>query len=245
MSGKRVVICGASRGIGLAMAQTFARCGAAVAISARGREGLALAERNLLDLGGRVVATCCDLSQRSEAVRFVEDAAGQLGGIDILVNNASGFGSTNDEAGWQASIEVDLRATYCASFAAEPHLAERGGAILNVASISGFRASRRAAPYAAVKAAIINYTMSQAVHLASKSIRVNAIAPGSIEFPGGHWAQQRDLQSPLYDSIKHSIPFGRLGTPDEVARVAVFLCSDLAGWITGQTIVVDGGQMLT
>ncbi|MBS0242333.1 MAG: SDR family oxidoreductase, partial [Proteobacteria bacterium] len=119
-----------------------------------------------------------------------------------------------------------------------------GGAIINISSISGFKASVRSAPYAAVKAAINNYTASQALTLAPKRIRVNAIAPGSIEFPGGIWDQRKTSDPHLYNATLKSIPWGRMGHAQEIANVAAFLASDLAGWVTGQTIAVDGGQLL-
>jgi 3-oxoacyl-[acyl-carrier protein] reductase len=102
----------------------------------------------------------------------------------------------------------------------------------------------RSAPYAAVKAAVMNYTQSQALTLAAKKIRVNGIAPGSIEFPGGVWDQRKRANDPLYERVFKSIPFGRLGTPEEIAEVALFLASPHARWVTGQTIAVDGGQLL-
>jgi 3-oxoacyl-[acyl-carrier protein] reductase len=99
-------------------------------------------------------------------------------------------------------------------------------------------------PYAAVKAAVINYTKSQGLVLAAKKIRVNAIAPGSIEFPGGTWEQRKTSNPALYNGVLNSIPWGRLGRPEEVANAALFLCSDAASWITGETLTVDGGQFL-
>ncbi len=129
-------------------------------------------------------------------------AADSLGGIDVLVNNASGFGGTDDEAGGARSIDIDVMATVRASHAAIPFIEKAGGgAILNISSISGYRASSRTAPYAAVKAAVINYTMSQALMLAPKKIRVNAIAPGSIEFPGGIWDERKKSNPQLYNAI--------------------------------------------
>jgi len=121
---------------------------------------------------------------------------------------------------------------------------QRSGAILNISSIAGYGGSVRSAPYAAIKAAVINYTMSQALMLAPKKIRVNAIAPGSIEFPGGVWDQRKTSHPQLYQGTLKSIPWGRFGTPEEIAAVALFLCSGMAGWVTGQTLMVDGGQML-
>jgi 3-oxoacyl-[acyl-carrier protein] reductase len=102
----------------------------------------------------------------------------------------------------------------------------------------------RSPAYAAVKALLINYTASQAAHLAPDGIRVNAVAPGSIEFPGGMWEERRQSNPALYDRILRSIPFGRLGTPEEVAEVVLFLAGDGARWVTGQTLIVDGGQLL-
>jgi 3-oxoacyl-[acyl-carrier protein] reductase len=119
-----------------------------------------------------------------------------------------------------------------------------GGVIINISSISGFAASVRSAPYAAVKAAINNYTSSQALALAPKKIRVNAIAPGSIEFPGGIWEQRKTENPALYNGTLKSIPWGRMGKPEEIATAAAFLASDLASWVTGQTLIVDGGQLL-
>jgi 3-oxoacyl-[acyl-carrier protein] reductase len=96
-----------------------------------------------------------------------------------------------------------------------------------------------------VKAAVVNYTMSQAIMLASKKIRVNAIAPGSIEFPGGMWDERKTSNPQLYNGVLRSIPWGRLGRPEEIAGVALFLCSNAASWVTGQTLIVDGGQTLS
>jgi 3-oxoacyl-[acyl-carrier protein] reductase len=175
---------------------------------------------------------------------YVEAAAKTLGGIDVLVNNASGFGSTDTEEGWKAGLSVDVMATVRASRAALPFLEQSKGSIINVSSISGFRPSTRTPAYAAVKALLINYTSSQAAMHAPKGIRVNGVAPGSIEFPGGSWEERRTSAPGLYNSILKSIPFGRLGAPEEVANVVLFLASPFAGWVTGQTIVVDGGQML-
>ena len=119
-----------------------------------------------------------------------------------------------------------------------------GGCIVNISSIAAFRPSTRTPPYAAVKAAIVQYTTSQAALLARKGIRVNCVAPGSIEFPGGAWERRKVTDPELYRHILESIPFGRLGRPEEVANIVLFLVSPLAAWMTGQTIVVDGGQLL-
>ncbi|HYM32479.1 MAG TPA: SDR family oxidoreductase [Candidatus Cybelea sp.] len=243
--GKRVVVCGGSRGIGRSIALGFAEAGAKVSICARGADSLAAAKSDLARFGGTVDAQVCDLSKPDAIARYIPAAADRLGGIDILINNASGFGSTDDEAGWDASVSVDLMATVRASRAAVPYMEKAGGgAIVNISSISGFRPSARTPPYGAVKAALFQLTLTQAASLARKGIRANCIAPGSIEFPGGTWEKRKTDDPKLYNRILGSIPFGRLGKPEEVANVALFLASPLAHWVTGQTIAVDGGQLL-
>ncbi len=136
-------------------------------------------------------------------------------------------------------------ATVRASCEAAPHLRAARGCIVNVTSISGYRPSLRGPAYAAVKALLVNYTSSQAAAFAADGVRVNAVAPGSIEFPGGTWEQRRSSDPELYSRILGSIPFGRLGTPEEVADVVLFLAGPGARWVTGQTIIVDGGQLLS
>ena len=243
--GKKVVVAGGSRGIGRSIALAFAADGADVAICARGAEGVKATETELRQHGGRGYGTACDLADGAAVTRFVNDAATALGGIDVLVNNASGFGMKDDEQGWANGINVDVMATVRATQAAVPFIEKAGGgAIINISSISGFAASTRSVPYAAVKAAVNNYTASQGLALAPKRIRVNAIAPGSIEFPGGVWEQRKMSDPKLYQGTLRGIPWGRFGAPEEIASVALFLASDRASWVTGQTLMVDGGQLL-
>ncbi len=244
-SERRVVVAGGSRGIGRSIALGLARAGASVSICARGAEALEATRREIAALGRRVHAATCDLADAAAIARYIPEAASALGGIDVLVNNASGFGSTDDEAGWAASFAVDIMAIVRASQAALPFLERAAGAaIVNISSISAMRASTRTAPYGAAKAAVIHYTTSQAATLAPKGIRVNCVAPGSIEFPGGTWEKRRLSNDPLYARVLGQIPFDRLDTPEEVANVVLFLASPLAGWVTAQTIAVDGGQLL-
>jgi 3-oxoacyl-[acyl-carrier protein] reductase len=243
--GKKVLVGGGSRGIGHSIALAFAEGGADVAICARGAEGLKAAETALRRHGTRIVSMTCDLGDEAQVVRYVSEAAQALDGIDVLINNASGLGMKDDESGWLTSVNVDLFGTTRATRAAIPFLEKSKGSIINISSISGLRPVPRGLPYAAVKAALINYTMGQGLALAPKQIRVNAIAPGSIEFPGGVWDTRKTSDPELYQGVLKSIPWGRYGSPEEVARVALFLASDLASWVTGQTIVVDGGQSLS
>lgn len=243
--GQNLVVAGGSRGIGRGIALGFAAAGANVSICARGAEGVERTVAEIAKLGVKAHGSTCDLADAAAIKAWIAAAATALGGINFLVNNASGFGRTDDEAGWATSIAIDVMATVRASHEAIPHIERAGGgAIINISSISGLTPSLRTPPYGAVKAAVIQYTQTQALALVSKKIRVNCIAPGSIFFPGGTWDNARQHNPKLYESIQRSIPWGRYGTPEEVANVALFLASDLSSWVTGQTIAVDGGQVL-
>jgi 3-oxoacyl-[acyl-carrier protein] reductase len=242
--GKRVVVCGGSRGIGRSVALGFAAAGASVSICARSAGPLEATKAEIARHGVTAHAAQCDLGDRAAVMAYVAAAGQALGGIDVLVNNASGFGSQDTEEHWAQGLSVDVMATVRATHAALPFLEASRGSIVNVSSISGYRPSVRTPAYAAVKALLVNYTLSQAAMYAPKGIRANAVAPGSIEFPGGSWEARKSSDPKLYNAILGSIPFGRLGTPEEVAEVVMFLASPAARWVTGQTIIVDGGQML-
>ena len=166
--GKRVVVTGGSKGIGRSIALAFAEAGAAISVCARGRSALDKTSAEITARGVKAHSGECDLADKQAVAAYIAAAADSLGGIDILVNNASGFGTTDDETGWASSLDIDVMATVRASHAAIPFMEKAGGgAILNISSISGYGASTRTAPYAAVKAAVINHTMSQHVYRAA------------------------------------------------------------------------------
>ena len=242
VSNQRVIVMGGSRGIGRSIALAFASAGAAVSICARGHEALEATRSEIAALGGIAHGASIDLNDAAAIARYVPEAADRLGGLTVLVNNASAFAMSDDEAGWAASLSVDMMAVVRGSQAATP-LMGAGSSIINIASIAGCGASGLI-PYGAAKAAVIHYTASLAKRLAPDRIRVNCVTPGSIEFPDGIWDRRRREDPAGYQQILDRIPFGRLGRPEEIASVVLFLASEAGGWITGQSIVVDGGQLL-
>ena len=243
LKGRRVIVAGGSRGIGRSIALGFAEAGAAVSICARGAEALEATRQELAAFGGIVHAQPCDLADAAAIAGYIPAAAAALGGIDILVNNASGFGRADDEESWELSLAVDLMAAVRASREATPWLMKGTEAsIIHIASGSGLNPSVRTPAYGAAKAAVIHYTRTQAATLAKHGIRVNCVAPGSIEFPGGSWERRKTDDPKLYNGILNSMPAGRLGRPEEVASVVLFLASSLATWVTAQIVSVNGGQ---
>jgi 3-oxoacyl-[acyl-carrier protein] reductase len=242
LQGKCAVVTGASKGIGRAIARRLAEEGANVAICARGEPALREAESELRSSGVNVYAAVCDVATHQALDRFLEAAHTSLGQIDVLVNNATAYGLSDDPSGWHASLAVDLMSAVRATWKVVPWMSEAGGGvIIHISSISGLEAGSAPA-YAAAKAALISHSKTMALALAPKRIRVNTVAPGSIEFPGGAWERVKQTNRDFYESVLRNIPWARMGTPEEVADVVAFLASDRASWITGVCLAVDGGQ---
>jgi len=239
---KGVVVTGGSRGIGRAIALGFAAEGANVAICARSEDSLQQAAFDLRRNEVRVHAAQCDVGDPKALDAFLEGARKALDRIDILVNNVSAFGTTDDEAAWQSSFNLDVMASVHAVWKVAPWMKDAGGgSIVHISSISGLEGGWAPA-YSAAKATLVSHSKALAVSLAPMKIRVNVVTLGSIEFPGGRWEKVKQTNRPRYDAISSTIPWGRLGTPEEVAPAVVFLASERASWITGACLSIDGGQ---
>ena len=242
IAGKGVIVTGASRGIGRAIAQAFAAEGANLAICARGEEGLQKVADELRAKKLRVHAAACDVGDEKKLAAFLDGSAEALGRVDVLVNNPSALALADDEGAWKASFEIDLMAAVRATWKVVPWMEKvGGGSIVHISSISG-RMGGQPPAYGALKAAMISHAKNLSSSLAPKKIRVNVVAPGSIDFPGGFWEMVHKNDKAMYDGIVATIPSGRMGTPEEVASAVVFLASPCASWVTGVTLDVDGGQ---
>ncbi|HEY7393060.1 MAG TPA: SDR family oxidoreductase [Bryobacteraceae bacterium] len=246
LGGKVAIVTGASRGIGKAIAQAFAREGAHVAICGRKQETLEAVVQESGTLTGKLLPVVCHVGRPADIQRLVDTTLEQFGRIDILVNNAG----TNvaqepvlqvDEAKFDKMIEINLKSAFRLMQAAAPGMCARGsGSIINISSISGLRPQYQGMLYSMTKAALIMMTKSYAQELGPSGVRVNAIAPGLIRtaLSEYYWKDEAKLSQILARQ-----PIRHLGEPEEVAEMAMLLASDRASYITGQVLVIDGGRM--
>lgn len=242
---KVAIVTGASRGIGRAIAETFAREGAKVVICGRKQETL---DQVAAEIGKGAKPVACHIGKPDQIQHLVDSATREFGRIDILVNNAATniaqeFCLDVDEAKFDKMVEINLKSAFRLIKQVAPGMCQRGsGAIINVASISGLRPQYYGLLYSMTKAALIMMTESYALELGPKGVRVNAIAPGLIKtvLSEYYWKDEgRTAQIIAKQPVQH------LGEPSEIGEVALLLASDGGSYLTGQTIVVDGGAMLT
>lgn len=239
---RAALVTGAGMGIGRGIARELARQGWAVAVHyAHSDAGAKEAVAEIAETGGEAVVVGGDLRQVETCRRVVDEAVAALGGLDLLVNNAGVTRAVpfleTDQATYDEQFDLNIRAYFFCAQQALPHLRQRaGGAIVNVASIHGGGGFPNHVAYAATKGAIIAFTRTLAIELAPQGVRVNAVAPGLIEVP--RYFDMPGYTSEMGDSM---VPLGRIGQPADIATVVAFLASAGAGFVTGQTLYVDGG----
>ena len=242
---KVALITGASRGIGRATALELTKAGAKIVINYAGNAAAAQEVLQAIqDMGGQAIAVQANIAVAAEVDELIRKTIEAFGSIDILVNNA---GITRDtllmrmkEADWDAVLDTNLKGVFlCTKAVAKLMMKQRSGKIINMTSVVGLTGNAGQANYAAAKAGVVGFTKSMAKELGSRGITVNAVAPGFIA---------TDMTEVLPDSVKEqmtrTIPLGRPGTPSDVAKAVLFLCSDAAAYITGQTLNVDGGMVM-
>lgn len=248
MKARRVLITGASSGLGAHFARICARCGARVAIAARRRSRLEALARELLELGAqRVLVSELDVSSSKSIEGCVAGVVDDFDGLDVLVNNAgnarSGPALDQDKADFDAVLEVNLRGVWLMSIAAARHWRTAGqpGAIINIASILGERVAKGVASYAISKAGVVQMTKALALELAQHDIRVNAIEPGYFETE----INKGFFDTPAGEAMIKRIPMRRIGTLEELDGPFLLLASDASRFMTGATIAVDGGHLVS
>jgi 3-oxoacyl-[acyl-carrier protein] reductase len=250
LGGKACLVAGASRGIGRAIALALAREGARVAAIARGEDGLRVVAGELAAAGGGAHAhatIAADVSTADGAAAAIDGAVRAFGGLEVVVANAGKSfareASAMDDDDLARSLDASLWTAARVAQRAAPHLAARGGgSITMISSIYG-REAGGAPGYNVAKAGVIALGKALARDYAARGIRVNTVAPGSILFPGGGWDRRKQADPvAIAEMVKRELPFGRFGTPEEVADAVVFVASPRASWISGACIVVDGAQ---
>jgi NAD(P)-dependent dehydrogenase (short-subunit alcohol dehydrogenase family) len=247
LDGKVALITGGSKGIGRAIALSFAREGADVSVAARGVEELERAAKEIEAEGRRALAVPTDVTDPDQVETLVRRTVDELGGVDILVNNAGAapFMSTFDQmrlSGFDKYFGITYTGAVYTTRSAAAALLDRGGSVINIASVAAYIASPGLTYYASAKAALVSFTRTLALEWAAHGVRVNAIAPGWIETEMNVGARQ---DPGFYQAILNQIPLGRWGTAEDVANVALFLSSERASFMTGSVIVIDGGQTLS
>ncbi len=248
LEGKTAIVTGGGTGIGKSIALEFARAGADVAICSRKLEHLEPVAKAIRDLGRRTFAVAVDVRQEDQVKAMVERAVSEWGRLDVMVNNAGASFRAKPEDisinGWNTVVQINLNGVFLGCKWAGRHMMERGrGTIINIASIAGVYGSTMMSHYGASKSAVIMLTRELAVAWARKGVRVNCIAPGPIETEGYlDVLHKTDPEAEkTYRRVADRVAMGRWGKVEEIAYPCVFLASEASAFITGETIVVDGG----
>jgi NAD(P)-dependent dehydrogenase (short-subunit alcohol dehydrogenase family) len=241
---KVAIVTGAGRGIGKVIALGLADAGADVVVAARTPSDIEATASEITAKGRKALAVPTDVRLDEQVTNLIEQATAKFGRIDILVNNAGGSfpASTMElsEGGWDAIIRENLKTVFlCSKAAAKVMIGQSKGSIISITSVAGFRAYSGNAAYGSAKAGIINLTMTMAVDLAAHNIRVNAIAPSSIVTEG--WLQVQKTASDHMQEALARTPLGRFGQPQDIVGGVIYLASEASSYITGQTLVIDGG----
>jgi 3-oxoacyl-[acyl-carrier protein] reductase len=241
LKGQVALVTGGTKGIGRAIAETFASEGVNVAICARKADEVKAAVEALQKKGVKAFGKAVDVGNGDQLKGWINEAAAALGGIDILVSNVSG-GNAPGEAGWRSNFEHDMLGAVRCVEASLPFLSKsKNGNIVMISTTAALEKFISAGPYNAMKAALLNYSGALSQDLAPKGIRVNAVSPGPIMIEGGAWDMIKKGMAPFYEATLAQVPMGRMGTADEVAAQVVFLTSPRAGFTTGTNVVIDGG----
>lgn len=248
LKGRRALITGGSRGIGRAIVDTLAAEGVDVALCARGEEGVAAAVAAARAHGVRAIGRALDVRDRDAVATWFRESAAELGGLDIVVSNVSTRPSERGEPMWRDALETDLLHHVRLAELALPQLRSgRDPCLLFIASIASVMTQLPPTEeaYGPMKAALVNYTGQLAARHGAAGVRVNAVSPGPILHEGGEWERIRAVKPALFEMASKLSVLGRLGTPEEVARAVVFLCSPAAAYITGANLRIDGGAVKT
>jgi 3-oxoacyl-[acyl-carrier protein] reductase len=241
LKGKKVILTGGSRGIGRAALEIYAAEGADVAFFSRNRAQVDETVSVLSRHGGKVHGSTFDLNDLAALPSWLTGATERLGGCDIFVHGASASGSqaTGD---WQKCFEFDLMGTVKGCETLEPYLEKSGqGSVIIMSSTAAFETFIVPQAFNALKAALLTYSKQLSQAWGPKGIRVNAVSPGPISFPGGNWEMIKTAMPDLYNATASQFALGRFGVPEDVARTIVFLSSPASGYTTGTNIVIDGG----
>ncbi len=241
LKGKTAVITGGSKGIGRAIAESFAQEGANVSICARNDAEVAAVVANLKSKGVRAFGRALDVTDVPALRNWIHSTADEFGGIDALVSNVSALAVGDSPDSWEKSFRTDMMHTVNSVAAATPFLEKStSGSIVLISSVSGFEVDFAAGSYGAIKAALIHYAKGLSRQLVGKGIRVNCVSPGNTYFEGGIWQTIEKNNPALFNSTIKVNPTGKFGTPAEVANGVVFLSSPVASRISGTNLVIDG-----